>query len=55
MASELVLCSSKECSSEECVARVRSINVLQQHFKFSSFRPGQLDAILPVLHGKDGN
>ena len=26
---------------------------LRGHFKFSCFRPGQLDAVLPILHGKD--
>ena len=35
--------------SSLCASKRRS----ECYFKFSSFRPGQLDAILPIPHGKD--
>ena len=58
MASLLSLCkkpySSSTCSDgTQCVSKRRSEECLREHFKFSCFRPGQLDAIVPVLHGKD--
>ena len=28
-------------------------DVLQKYFLFSSFRDGQLEALIPLLHGKD--
>ena len=32
--------------------RIKGLS-LRTYFKLTSFRPGHLDAILPVLHGKD--
>lgn len=29
------------------------MNALKTYFKFVCFRPGQLDAVLPPLHGRD--
>ena len=26
---------------------------LQKYFKYSSFRPGQLETLLPLIHGRD--
>ena len=31
----------------------KAVSALEKHFGYSSFRPGQLEAILPILHGKD--
>lgn len=36
-----------------CCCRSRLQEVLQKYFGFSSFRPGQMEASLSVLHGKD--
>ena len=36
-----------------CEAKVRLESSLHKYFGFSTFRPGQLDALLPVLHGRD--
>ena len=38
---------------ENCVAYCKAKTALTQYFKFDSFRPGQLAALLPVLHGRD--
>ena len=40
-------------TSSLCASKRRSEYCLEKYFKFSSFHPGQLDAILPILHGKD--
>ena len=34
------------CASTECAGK-------RSYFKFTSFRPGQLETLLPLLHGKD--
>ena len=57
-----VLCS-KDCvcasgstskqALQQCSAYPRAISALNTYFKYSCFRPGQLEAILPVLHGRD--
>ena len=49
------LCSNTytTCTPDECRAQLRSQAALQNYFKYTHFRPGQLDAILPVQHGKD--
>ena len=39
--------------SSLCASKRRSECCLEEYFRFSSFLPGQLDAILPILHGKD--
>ena len=38
---------------ENCVAYCKAKTALTQYFKFDSFHPGQLAALLPVLHGRD--
>ena len=38
---------------QQCCAYWKAVNALGTYFKFASFRPGQLEGILPVLHGKD--
>ena len=40
-------------SSVQCAAKRKLQQALQKYFKFPGFRPGQLDALLPALHGKD--
>lgn len=37
----------------ECPAKARLESALNNYFKFSSFRPGQLESLLPLLHGRD--
>ena len=44
-------CPSRASSSS--VARPKLEEVLQSTFHHESFRPGQLEALLPVAHGKD--
>ena len=36
-----------------CVAYCKARDALTKHFGFADFRPGQLAALMPVLHGKD--
>ena len=38
---------------DDCVGYKRLRDALQVHFKYDNFRPGQLEALLPVVHGKD--
>ena len=38
---------------EGCVAYSSLCTALHRHFGFSSFKAGQLEALLPALHGKD--
>ena len=42
-----------DASGIECVGRSRLKAALHEYFKFPSFRPGQLDALLPLVHGRD--
>ena len=37
----------------QCGAMEKVSFALREYFKYSSFRPGQLDAVLPALHKKD--
>ena len=62
MSNQLVsVCSGEMCLMEKgpvegdvsCAAREKASGTLQSYFKYCSFRPGQLDAVLPALHGKD--
>ena len=39
--------------SATCVAKAKLEETLARYFKFPSFRPGQLEALLPLLHGRD--
>ena len=47
------ICDGSGCSGVHCPARILLENTLQKYFKFAGFRPGQLDAMLPLLHCKD--
>ena len=59
------LCSRADCpfaeftddlcdvESVSCVAYWKARDALTRYFKFADFRPGQLAALMPVLHGKD--
>lgn len=50
------MCASGCCSKDalqQCFVHQRAVIACETYFKLTSFRPGQLDAILPVLHGKD--
>ena len=40
-------------SGDVCVVRQQVEQTLQKYFGFSSFKPGQLEAVLPVLHSRD--
>ena len=40
-------------SNDECAVHRRAEETLQKYSGFSSFKYGQLEAILPVLHGRD--
>ena len=42
-----------EREMEGCAAYCKAKAALRKFFRFDSFRPGQLAAMLPVLHGKD--
>lgn len=37
----------------DCSAVESLLQSLHDHFQFSEFRPGQLDALLPLVHGRD--
>ena len=47
------ICRNSDCSGLHCPARICLENTLRKYFKFSNFRPGQMDAMLPLLHCKD--
>lgn len=36
-----------------CCCQSRLQEVLHKYFRFSNFRPGQMEAALSILHGKD--
>ena len=40
-------------SLDDCVGYKKLRDALQMYFKYDEFRPGQLEAVLPVVHGKD--
>ena len=40
-------------SAAECVGRRSLEAALLKYFKYTSFRPGQLNALLPLVHGRD--
>ena len=39
--------------STTCIALERAYRTLQSVFQHSIFRPGQLESVLPALHGRD--
>lgn len=47
------ICGSSGCCGVRCQARILLETTLQKWFKFTGFRPGQVEAMLPVLHCKD--
>ena len=49
------LCANKDCPCySDCSACMILQTTLQSVFGFTSFRSGQLDAIVPALHGRQG-
>ena len=40
-------------SLDGCVGYRKLKDALQVYFKYDDFRPGQLEALLPVVHGRD--
>ena len=61
---QLILCSDKACplaknfaketlAATRCPAVDKLTQALTRFFGFDSFQPGQLEALLPVAHGKD--
>lgn len=38
---------------DACVGHRKLKEALQDHFKYTAFRPGQLEALLPAVHGRD--
>ena len=49
------VCRTSGCTGGDphCQARLRLECALQRFYKFTGFRPGQLEAMLPLLHCKD--
>ena len=50
---ECECCVGPSSSCTSCVAQQAAHNTLQKVFGFSELRTGQLEAILPALHGQD--
>ena len=50
-----LLCSISDCwtTSQHCAAESKLRFVLNNTFQHSDFLPGQLQALLPVAHGRD--
>lgn len=46
-------CSNGLIAGASCIALERLQFVLSRVFRYTNFRPGQLDAVLPALHGND--
>ena len=49
------MCASDSTCQEalqKCAAYHKALNALETYFKFANFRPGQLEAVIPALHGK---
>lgn len=58
MAVRRVLCGndcvvSERLSLDDCVGYKKLRDALEVHFKYNDFRPGQLEALLPAVHGRD--
>ncbi len=45
-------CTTPEALAQ-CAAYPKVQAAFEHYFGFTAFRPGQLEAVLPVLHGKD--
>jgi superfamily II DNA helicase RecQ len=59
MSNSKVLCND-ECQawksgglSNACTAQIKLTDALHCYYGFTSFRPGQLEALLPMAHGRD--
>lgn len=46
-------CLARNISLDCCSGYQRIKCALQQYFKYNTFRPGQLEALLPIIHGND--
>ena len=47
-------CSLPGCNlGDQCEARPKLVAALGKYFSHSIFRPGQVEAMLPLMHGKD--
>ena len=58
MAINRVLCGNNcvvndGMSLDDCVGYMKLRDALQVYFKYDDFRPGQLEDVVPVVHGKD--
>ena len=40
-------------SLDDCAGYMKLQDAPQAHFQYNNFRPCQLEAVLPVVHGKD--
>ena len=45
-------CTSQD-ALQQCTAHLKVVDALKTYFEFGCFRPGQLEAVLPALHGRD--
>ena len=46
-------CWANNCPSQQCTAAAQLKLVLSEIFNHQDFLPGQLEALLPIAHGKD--
>ena len=47
-------CSRVNCDfGEQCEAKPKLLSALRQYFKYPGYRPGQLETLLPLMHGRD--
>ena len=57
MSTKCILCSgdylARNLSLDCCSGYQKIRDALWQYFKYTAFKPGQLEALLPVVHGKD--
>ena len=52
--SRISSCSEHQCQfGDQCQAQSNLLTALSKYFHHTSFRPGQLEVLLPVMHGKD--
>ena len=43
----------RSCHGGDCLCELKLTQALQKYFGYTSFRPGQLEASLSMLHGHD--
>ena len=47
-------CLNKQCKyDDKCPAQSKLKSSMRRYFGFSSFQPGQLETMLPLMHGED--